>query len=600
MSIGGVGAVTAVLLADTKEFTAKMDEAAGKMETLGAVSDTTGSKFGSLANKASTAFIGIGVAIGAYGIDQALKFQTALDQVQNTTNATPATIAKISKSATDLSNKTTSSAVDIVGAYQAVEAAGYKWAKSQDTVTASAKLAQISQQPVLTTTQALIAAQSLGLTKNMSAAKVADTLTIALKGNEQGLSGVVGLLQGKVGATFAGYHQSLGEALVVANQFSQAQFTNSRAVSAVIGKIGALQGPLTTTSVSNGKLTTSTAGWVNSLVDVGLNVDKTRKAFSGPDGLINGLKYLKTTADGSLPKLEQYLQAIGGTAGVGPLTNLVNHLNVASATIARTKDASGKGLNSAFGISQSDIDNQLKELKNKADNILRGVGMFLLPDVKDVANWASDTFKYFEKHPLVGKIASDAAIGLFAASVAYKVGKGLVGVFNGIKSIFTGTALTANTTATQLNTDALLGKGGVGGVAEDGGGTLATFGKSVLVFGAGVVAFEGATQFLKTKEGKKAGNYLIDNNVFGLGTIANTVEDVLGKRVNYSSLPGKGDEKYLKSIGEWGNYLKLIHADETANYTAVQQLSAAIQKRENKTKGRVTINIGNAHGQGLR
>ena len=285
-------------------------------------------------------------------------------------------------------------------------------------------------------------------------------------------------MQGKVGAAFAGFHQSLGEALVVSNEFSQAQFTNSRAISAVIAKVGALQGPLKTTTDTNGKLSVSTASWVDALNNVGLNALKTRAAFAGPDGLINGLQYLKTTADGSLPKLEQYLTAIGGSAGVGPLTLLINHLGQAKTLIDQTGKASGQGLNTAFNLSQKDIDNQMEELKNKAENVLRGVGMFLLPDVKDLANWTDDTFKYFQAHPLVSKIASDSAIGLFGAAVAYKIGKGLVSAVQGIKSLFGGSALTLNTTATQDNTDALLGKTGVTG-AED-----ATVGVSAI---AGVV-----------------------------------------------------------------------------------------------------------------
>lgn len=595
MAFGGINAVTAVLLADTKEYSAKMDEAAAKMEALGGVADTTGGKFTNFANKASTLIIGAGLAIGAVGVDLAIKFQTALDQVQNTTNATAATIDKISKSATNLSNVTTSSATEIVQAYGAVEAAGYGWAKAEDTVTAAAKLAQITQQSVLTVSQALVATQALGLSRGMSAAKVADILTIALKGNEQGLTGVTSLLQGKVGAAFAGYHQSLGEALVVANEFSQGQFTNSRAISAVIQKIGALQGPLKTTTDTNGELSVSTASWVDALNNVGLNALKTRAAFAGPDGLINGLQYLKTTADGSLPKLEQYLTAIGGSAGVGPLTLLINHLGQAKTLIDQTGKASGQGLNTAFNLSQKDIDNQMEELKNKAENVLRGVGMFLLPDVKDLANWTDDTFKYFQAHPLVSKIASDSAIGLFGAAVAYKIGKGLVSAVQGIKSLFGGSALTLNTTATQENTDALLGKTGATGVGDAelaGGGALATFGKSVLVFGAGVVAFEGASKFLETKEGKKIGNSVLNANFLGLDTISNITADVLHKRVYGSSLADKPEEKYLKSIGEWGNYLKLIQADDAANYTEVAKLSAAISKRENKGKGKVTINVG--------
>ena len=189
--------VIATLLADTKEYTAKMDEATGKMEEFGAASDTTGGKFGSFASKASTAIIGVGVAFAAYATDEALKFQEALDKVQNTTNVTTKELSHISSESLKISDATGQTAVNIVGAYGAVEAAGYKRAAADKAVTAAAKLTLIAGGDVVANTQSLIAAQNLGITKGMSAAKVADLLTIALKGNEGGLSGVVSLLVGK-------------------------------------------------------------------------------------------------------------------------------------------------------------------------------------------------------------------------------------------------------------------------------------------------------------------------------------------------------------------------------------------------------------------
>lgn len=424
--------VVATLLADTKEFSAKMDQSITKMEELGGAADKSSGKFSKFASKASTAVIGAGVAIAAYGIDKAVKFTEALDTLQNQTNVTDGTLKKISKSAIDLSNNTTSSATEIVGAYGAAEAAGLKWAKAHAVVASSAKLAQISGNDVVTTTKALIAAQNIGITKGMSYAKVADLLTVGLKGNEQGLSGVVTLLQGKVGTAFAAYHQSAGEGVAIANEFSQAGVTQTRQIATFVNKLGTLNGPLETTSVSNGKLTTSTAGYVNALVDVGLNVDKTKTAFSGPDGLINGLKYLKTTADGSLPKLQQYLTAIFGASGVGTGMALINNLTTLTKTVHDANNASAGGLNKAFNISQGDISIQMKELKNQWENILQGVGVFLLPGVKDLAHWAEEATQYFENHPLLKKIASDASIGLFVAAIAYKLGSAVTKIIGGI------------------------------------------------------------------------------------------------------------------------------------------------------------------------
>ena len=332
-----------------------------------------------------------------------------------------------------------------MGAYQAVEAAGYGWAKAQDTVTAAAKLAQITQQNVVTTTQSLIAAQELGITKGFSAAKTADLFTIALKGNEAGLAGVVALLQGKVGAAFAQYKQSAGEAVSIANVLSQAHYSNTRALAALVGKLGEFQTSMVNTSVINGKEEKSTAGWVNSLISAGLNVDKTKQAFTGPDGLINGLKYLQSVSHGSLSTLNKDLIAVFGTSGSAAASLLINQLGQISKTTQEASKASAGGLNTAFNISQGNLDNQLKELKNQAENILRGIGLFLLPGVTDLAHWSEDAIKYFEAHPLIKKIASDSAIGLFGAAVALKVAKGISSAISGIRSLFGSSSTTAQT-----------------------------------------------------------------------------------------------------------------------------------------------------------
>ncbi len=374
--------VVATLLADTKEYTAKMDEATGKMEEFGAASDTSGGKLSGFASKASTAIIGVGVAFAAYATDEAYKFQEALDKVQNTTNVTTKELSHISSESLKISDATGQTAVNIVGAYGAVEAAGYKRAAADKAVTAAAKLTLIAGGDVVANTQSLIAAQNLGITKGMSAAKVADLLTVALKGNEGGLSGVVSLLSGKVGAAFAGYHQSAGEAVAVANEFSMAGITQTRQIATFVQKLGALQGPMETTSISNGKLTTTSASYVNSLKDVGLNVDKTTQAFTGPDGLVNGLKYLKTEADGSLPQLQRYLTAIFGATGVGAGTALIKNLSTLTTTINAANNASGTGLNKAASVAAGQLDNQMKIIEERLKNTAIQFGLKLLPYIE--------------------------------------------------------------------------------------------------------------------------------------------------------------------------------------------------------------------------
>lgn len=391
--------VVAVLVADTAEYTAGMDKAIGKMGELDAATDTAGAKFTKFGGLLSDAVLGGAAAFAAFGVDKAVKMTEALDTLQNQTNVTAGELSHIKNVSIALSDQTGKSAVDIVGAYQAVETAGYKRAAADAAVAAATKLAVIADTTAASAIQSLVAAQNLGLTKGMSAAKVADILTIALKGNEGGLSGVVNLLSGTVGAAFAGYHQSVGEAVAVANEFSLAGITQTRQIATFVQKLGTLQGPMKTTEIENGKLTTTSASYVNSLRDVGLNVDKTKDAFTGPNGLVNGLLYLKTTADGSLPKLEQYLTAIFGATGVGGGMALINHLKTLKTTIDETSSASGTGLTTAFNTAAGQFGNQMKIIETNLENAAMRFGYVLLPDIEKAATFLENALQSLNTHP---------------------------------------------------------------------------------------------------------------------------------------------------------------------------------------------------------
>ena len=509
--------VVVTLVADTAEFQAAIDEASASMGELGAASETTAAKVDTsstaIASKAggagtyvtggfkklTTAVIGAGVGFAAFGLDKAVKLQEALDNVANQTNTTTGELVTIRKESIALSDQTGQSAVDIVGAFGAARAAGYGMAASYSAASAAAKLAVISQQPVLTTTQAIIAAQKLGVTQGMSSAKVADLLTVGLKGNEQGLTGVLGLLQGKVGAGFAAYKQSAGEAVSIANTLSEAQYSNTRAVSTFINKLGALQGPMNTTSTSNGKLTTTSASYVNALKDVGLNVGKTKDAFTGPDGLVNGLKYLDTVADGSLPKLHNYLTAIFGATGVGLGSLLIKNLGQITSTTNAANAASPAGLTTAFTTAAQQFGNQLKIVWANFENDAAGFGETLMPGLEKVLGFFERGFQGLEAHP-------DEEKALFAdlgATFAAAIGVKLVGAFKNLtqgtaqigllQQIATNTSITADATTT----------GDAEGGAIGGASVIGKFGSAVGIFAAGVVAFEGVTKLLHTNLGTK-------------------------------------------------------------------------------------------------
>jgi hypothetical protein len=85
---------------------------------------------------------------------------------------------------------------------------------------------------------------------------------------------------------------------------------------------------------------------------------------------------------------------------------------------------------------------QASSLGGYASSISVALGNALLPTVQSIGKWAASVITYFQSHPLVSKIASDATIGLFVSAVVFKLGKGMKTVFDTVKSIITGVGKT--------------------------------------------------------------------------------------------------------------------------------------------------------------
>ena len=82
--------VIATLLADTKEFSAKIDSAQAKMDAMGKKSLTTGQKFEKMGGMMAKAVIGGGLAVAAISVKMAYDYNAALDEMARTTHLTAA------------------------------------------------------------------------------------------------------------------------------------------------------------------------------------------------------------------------------------------------------------------------------------------------------------------------------------------------------------------------------------------------------------------------------------------------------------------------------------------------------------------------------
>ena len=137
--MGMLSPVIATLLADTKEYMAKMNEADEKMHKFGKTAEESGGKFHKFANTASNAVIGVGAAITGYAIDQALKFNEVLDNIQNQSGASAEEVDRLKTSIINVSNETAISSDKIGNAFLQVEKAGIRGASAYKLVDAAAK-----------------------------------------------------------------------------------------------------------------------------------------------------------------------------------------------------------------------------------------------------------------------------------------------------------------------------------------------------------------------------------------------------------------------------------------------------------------------------
>ena len=482
--MGMLNPVIATLLADTKEYMAKMNEADEKMHKFGKTAEESGGKFHKFANTASNAVIGVGAAITGYAIDQALKFNEVLDNIQNQSGASAEEVDRLKTSIINVSNETAISSDKIGNAFLQVEKAGIRGASAYKLVDAAAKTAAITGGDVVSTTQTLIGIQRLQIARGMSVAQVGDLMVNANKMHVGSLESLTGVLTGKVGGALAATGMNLAEIASISGVASAAGYGTAKSYVALATGLQKIENP--------------TASSAKQLKSLGLNADVLAQTARKPGtGLVDVLKMLEVQSHRTGIPMNTLIKDTFGTASVGMVQTLANNINKVSDANKKLQQSSGADLSIKFGLTSQQLNFKLKQLETQSKNALTGFGLMLLPDVTAVANFAQGAVKYFQKHPLVQKIASDAALTLFGASLAFKVAQAigkipglgtLLGKIPGLGSLFksTDTALlteiAANTAATATEgaiADAELAKTGVAG-------GLAGFAKA---FGIGALNF---------------------------------------------------------------------------------------------------------------
>jgi len=463
------------LLADGREFKKTMTEAGGQLEVLGDKAKTTSEKLSSMGSKFATGYLTVVGGALIYGTKLAFDYQKSIEDIGLQSGASAEEVDRLKKAVMDQSNLTVQSTKDIAAAYMEVEKAKISGAAADAIVNAAGKAANITGGKTVDIAKSIIGVQTLQVAKGMDVASIADIMVNANKRHLGSLESLTAGLTGKVGASLALHNVGLKDSIAITDELSNAQFTNSRAINTFATSIGKLEAP--------------NKGMLDTMKKLGVSSDVVRRTMAGPDGLVNTLSYLASVASKTGQGTGSLSSALFG-AGAGAANVLIANAGKVQ-DIVKGLGGSGKDLNSQFGGFLKLPDAQVKQFKTTLSNALTSVGLVILPVAEKVLGWVNG-FAAKLKDNVALRTALEITVGAgFAASLAMKI----KGVFDSVKSLFTGTALAANTTAETLNTAALeantLAHGGVaagaagtavtGAVAE---GTAAVIGGTAATVGA--------------------------------------------------------------------------------------------------------------------
>ena len=477
--------IIAQLIADTREYMIKMTEAQKKMGEFGASADATGAKFTNFANKASTAVLGVGVALGAYAVVQAYKFKESLDAIHNQTNLTKTQTDALGQSIIKISDATGQTTADLAQSAITIEQAGISGAKATTLLNDAAKAAVITNASVADTTKAIVSAQTLQIAKGMDVTKLTGILVKGSKDFVGGLQAEEQMLSGKVGVSLANYGLGLKTVIPLGAEFAKVGLP-TRSIASFTTGLGNLEKPLTDTK---GKLST----YAKTLEQVGVS-QQTLVADLRKGDIVGLLTNLKDAAGGSGAKLTEMLNAVFGTSGSATASVLIKNLSDLSKV---QKNLSGAGADSfaqSFKDASQQLGPQLKILQEQLKNALVPIGQAILPAAADVLRWTGEFANALKTNSTLRDVLGIGAATTFAAAVGIK----LKSLYN---TIF-GTAKQAEQVAqgqTQIgllttiaeNTGIMAGEGGIrpsaGGVPGAGAGIssgTAALGTAVVAFSA--------------------------------------------------------------------------------------------------------------------
>lgn len=417
--------VVATLLLDSKQYSAEMDKAILKTDELGAASKRNSGLMAGAMGKASTAVLGLGVAIGGYALDKAVKFQEGLDKLQNQAGITAGAAKQLGNAILGISSATGVAIPDLLQAGLAAEQAGVRGAKAQGLLSAASKASVITGQSVVDITKTLIAAQTLHIAKIMNINELTGLLIAGSKATVGGFGQEAAMLQGRVGVALAAVGLKMKDIIAAGAEFSKVGL-NSRAVTAFATGVAKLNLPLDTVHITAKKTYTTLSTYALALQAVGLNQQKLASDLR-TGGIPALLNEIKDAAAGSTPRLQELLHVVFGT-GAATSNVLVNNLKQFSQVTKSLTGAGAGTLTSGFASAMKQLGPQMHVLEARFNVMFTKIGEHLLPTLAKAETWAIQLTDYLSAHPIIGKdmangfgLAISGALGAKLGTVGVKI-----------------------------------------------------------------------------------------------------------------------------------------------------------------------------------
>jgi TP901 family phage tail tape measure protein len=519
--------VIVTLFAETKQYIEKMDQAGAKMTAFGAKADATNARLTSMANKASTAIVGAGIAAAAVSVKMAANFQAALTTLVTGAGESEKNIEMVKKGILSMAGVVGQTPKALAEGMYLIESAGYHGAKGLTILKAAAEGAAVGNANMATVANAVTTALT---DYNLPASKAA-AVTSALvetvasgKTNLQDLATSIGKVMPVASALGINFQTVTGAMATMTNAGLSARFAAMHLQATLLS----LQAP--------------SKGSQKALDAVGLSSQQLKNIMADPkQGLGVAINTINEAVGKHFPRNSvAYVEAMKAIYGstVAYSTALMlggshakqfadNVDNIGKRVKATGKDVQG------WALVQKDLNQQLKQLSGAGQALMINLGDFLLPKLTDIAKFGAAVIGWFKDHPVAGDILGFGTIGVFALALALKVKNAMKKVFdagsdiwNGIKSVYariTGKGplsnpLTGPQTAAQgttmidlltnidINTakmaggsavNGLAGLGGAGGLGEAGGvaAGLGAGGAAVVAAGVAGLALAGYTLF---------------------------------------------------------------------------------------------------------